>query len=241
MKINLKYIISGTGRCGTVYMARFFTDIGINCGHEAIFDYNGLDLALKKINGNALIETSHCSRFDLLKSKPIENWFSANNIMAESSYMAAPFLNNSCFSDARLIHIIRNPLKVLSSFFLDAKFFDPKSEGQKPWNSFVYKHMPSIEMEKSIVEKTCRYIIDWNRMIEKSKIEKIKIRIEDYPYDSLAKFLRSNAKIIKNNKINSWKNREKELTIFDIPKGKTRDEFVFFMKENKYSVDMTII
>jgi hypothetical protein len=35
--IKLDYLVAGTGRCGTVYMARLLTSLGINCLHEGVF------------------------------------------------------------------------------------------------------------------------------------------------------------------------------------------------------------
>lgn len=37
----LKYLITGTGRCGTGYMAQVFKSAGVPCGHEAVFSYDG--------------------------------------------------------------------------------------------------------------------------------------------------------------------------------------------------------
>ena len=39
--MKLKYLVTGTGRSGTVYMARLLTSLGIPCSHEMIFDYRG--------------------------------------------------------------------------------------------------------------------------------------------------------------------------------------------------------
>ncbi|MFW5847918.1 MAG: hypothetical protein ACOCVF_03280 [bacterium] len=37
-----RFVITGTGRCGTGYISKLLTEYGINCGHEAIFSYNGV-------------------------------------------------------------------------------------------------------------------------------------------------------------------------------------------------------
>lgn len=238
MSIKLKYILTGTGRCGTNYMARFFTDLGINCGHEAIFNTDGISQAVKKLNGNVKIETSHCSRFDIIKNQAIKKWFSDQNLKADCSYMAVPFLSHACLSDAKLIHIIRNPLLTLGSFVLDVKFFDPLDQSQIPWRNFVLHHMPEITNENSLIEKTCRYLINWNKKIEDCKLLKIKVRMEDYPFEELFKFMDIEKPdiILENKKINSWNKRKRELTIDDIPNGKTKEEFVHFMKTNGYGI-----
>ena len=56
--MNLKYLVTGTGRCGTVYMARILTSIGIPCGHETIFDYRGTRGARKRLFGEEQLRLS---------------------------------------------------------------------------------------------------------------------------------------------------------------------------------------
>ena len=36
-KQKLDFLVTGTGRCGTVYMAELLTSLGIPCGHESLF------------------------------------------------------------------------------------------------------------------------------------------------------------------------------------------------------------
>lgn len=237
MKIKLQYLATGTGRCGTNYIARFLTHAGIMCGHEAIFDYHGLIHALRRLQGNMPIFTSDCSQRDSLRGRSIQKWFDPEKIKAECSYLAAPFLNEEFLSGVKLIHVIRNPLETLSSFVLDVNFLNDKQMDQLPWRTFVLNHMPEIKEEKSIIEKTCRYIMGWNKMIEKSNLEKIKVRIEEYPYTNMLNFLniKKDQDLLPNKKINSWKRRNRNLSLEEIPSGKTRDEFVNFMKENGYS------
>lgn len=237
MQLKLKFLLTGTGRCGTNYMARFMTDLGMNCGHEAIFDHQGIDTALKRLDGRSKIQTSHCSIHDIAKNKPIESWFSAENIVAECSYMATPYLSHPCLSECKVIHVIRNPLLTLGSFAIDVKFFDPQDIHQVPWRNFVLSHMPEILNEKSIIEKTCRYLINWNRKIEQCKLPMIKIRMEDYPFANLYNFLgiKQPDKTLENKKINSWKKRKRELTLDDIPSGKTKDEFAMLVRDYGYN------
>lgn len=39
---NLKYVITGTGRCGTTFAAKSFCSAGIPCGHELVFRFHGV-------------------------------------------------------------------------------------------------------------------------------------------------------------------------------------------------------
>lgn len=40
--VRLQYVVAGTGRCGTKYMAAFLSAIGIRCGHEAVYGPHGI-------------------------------------------------------------------------------------------------------------------------------------------------------------------------------------------------------
>ena len=68
-----KFVIIGTGRSGTTYIAELLTECGIPCGHETIFDYRGItkrfgykgDVSwlalpyLSNFNGTVLHQTRH--------------------------------------------------------------------------------------------------------------------------------------------------------------------------------------
>ena len=233
--MKLKYLVTGTGRCGTVYMARFLTNLGISCGHEAIFDWNGLTQAQARLNGRAEIETSVCSRFS--HGKEIEKWFDSENLVAESSYMAAPYIDDAVLDGTKVVHLVRNPLEVLSSWVLDIHFFHKNNKCLGEYKEFIYHHVPEIKEEKTEIEKACRYLIEWDKKIDNSKIV---VRVEDFPFVDLINFLGNDVKNTKNffvdTKINSWKRRTKELTIEEIQNGSTKDEFIYMIEKYGYAL-----
>lgn len=236
--MKLKYLVTGTGRCGTVYMARFLTEIGITCGHEAVFGPKGIDDATEKLTKDSpQLATSNCSK------DGDASWFDSNNVMAESSYMSAPYLDHPLLEDTKVIHLIRDPLLVLSSWFSDIHFFRSPSCTLFPqqlgyYQEFIMSHIPRINEEETEIEKTARYIIEWTKMIKNSKKEKLLVKIENYPYFSLTNFLSVENQLnlgeiekLKNKKINSWAVREKDLTFSDIPEGQTKMEFIELYKK----------
>jgi hypothetical protein len=228
MSLELKYLVTGTGRCGTVYIARFLTHLKLYCGHESVFNYNGLEEAKKILSGEMEPETSFCSTFNEIKNEKTTGWFDSKKILAESSYMAAPFLGEDILKDILVIHVLRHPLKVLSSWVLDIRFF---SEFIPPhlilYKDFILSHSPEINEEATEIEKACRYIICWNRLIENCYQNKLLVRIEDYPFLNLLKNLNvDNKNIFPNRLINSWKKTNNFLTLRDIPDGKTKLEFL---------------
>ena len=236
-KLKLNYLVTGTGRCGTVYMARLLTSLDINCTHEAMFNYNGIEFAKSVLHNNEQLRISHCSSYDILREKNISPWIDTNGeIHAESSYMAAPFLDNEILKSTKIIHVVRNPLKVISSHVKDINFFEPHIK-HNIWLNFVLNHMPEIKYIKNSIEKACYYYINWNDMIE-CKIkshENLRHKVEDECSQTLLDFLNvsNSSNAFKNSTINSWKKRENDLTLDEIPDGTIKKEFI--EKINQYN------
>ncbi|RTK93330.1 MAG: hypothetical protein EKK64_10500, partial [Neisseriaceae bacterium] len=129
----IKYLVTGIGRSGTVYMARLLSSLGIMCGHESIFQKDGLDFSLIRLKNKKerlLSDTSRVAIRDI-NNKIIyekEIWFNPQEQIAESSYMSAPFLDNKELKDCKIIHVVRNPLKVISSTYYDVNFFEEQQQ-----------------------------------------------------------------------------------------------------------------
>lgn len=163
--MDIKYIVTGTGRCGTMFMSKFLTSAGINCGHELIFTNDGISAARQNIK-------------------------SYNNFEADSSYMAAPYLQSDLLSNSRIIHIVREPMMVINSFvvsycyFLSHTFdydgpvdnfhkwtyeYAPGADPEFKFMKFMYSHVRSL-YKKNItpLERAAIYYVAWNKMIEKS-------------------------------------------------------------------------
>lgn len=132
--ITLKYIVVGTGRCGTKTVKEFFDDKGIHCSHENIF---GIDLN------------------------------SGEGYSAASSWLAVPHLNTDMISgDAELIHLVRNPLHVIKSFY-DISQFDESKKSK--YHMYMKKHLPKGFFDSTELGNICKYYMMWNTMIEESK------------------------------------------------------------------------
>lgn len=226
--INLKYLVVGTGRCGSVFMARLLTSLNIPCSHEAIFNYQGLNYAKEVLNGNYPLKNSHCSTYDILNLKKIDKWLHSN-VIAESSYMAAPFLKDDILKNTKIIHIVRNPLKVISSHVKDINFFEPHKK-HNLWLDYVLSEVPELNSIENTIEKACYFYTHWNNMIEANIVNHINIRhnTENCCTPELLDFLEVKNPIneFKNNQINSWKKRTEDLTLNDIPDGSIRNDFI---------------
>ena len=86
---KLKYLVVGTGRCGTKYTAEVLRSVGVRCGHEGVFELGELEHAKQVLTD--------------------ELWD------AESSWLAVPFLEDSMFDDTTIVHLVRHPARVIPS------------------------------------------------------------------------------------------------------------------------------
>lgn len=237
--LKLNYIVTGTGRCGTTFYARLLTSLEIPCVHEGIFNYKGLDWAKLVISGKGSIEPSHCSTHDVLSNRRLEPWLNTKDVKAESSYMAAPFLGDDILEEVKIIHVIRNPLDVISSHVVDANFFGVKPE-DNPWLKFVFNHMPELKNIENKIERACYYYVHWNMMIEKIKEIRPYLlhKAEDMCDEKLIKFLNVKKPEIffEDNKINSWKKGDRRLRLEDIPNGKIKNDFIEITERYNYKI-----
>jgi hypothetical protein len=229
---KLKVIVSGTGRSGTVYMARALSNLGYMCGHESIFTDGGYDKAIELLNNRNLITTS---KVDVDSEDCI---FDSTLQVAESSYMSAPYLDKPIINNTKIIHVTRNPLLVLSSTFIDANFFDDANPIQMIYRNFVYSHLGELKKINNLLERSAAYYVWWNNMVEFNCNHKnyLRIQVENIEKEEFFNFLNvpitSFDKIDK--KINSWKIRDRNIMISDIPEGTIRKEFIDIIERYGY-------
>lgn len=229
--INLEYIVTGTGRCGTLYMSNLLTTLGIPCSHEGIFSHKGYEKAIEIIKEgkveNSIISKDSCDNLSEFEYK----------IIADSSYMSAPFLSKF---DAPAIHVVRNPLNVVGSFigpyFNYFKNEEPKLEKERechfPYEKFIYEHVPELKKEITQLDRAFLFYVRWNQMIEESKKTILFHRIEDdiEPIKNLFKYKGNN--FYKNKKSNS---KEKvSICVDDINNQEIKKELLEIMKRYGY-------
>lgn len=227
---QLRFVVTGTGRCGTVYLARLLTHLGVPCGHETVFDWRGLEVARKRLAGEEELQLSHCSTVQLVSGSWIQLpvWLKdIETIEAESSYMAAPYLGE--VANATIIHVVRNPLRVVNSFCNHIDYF----QSAKPNNSyeqFIYTHLPELRKDMPPYDRACLYYVRWNQIIKSSVFH----RVEDDPA-KLVSALGLHGSIITDKTINSMKKKGvKTFALQDIQSDEIREEFVQLGKSYGY-------
>jgi hypothetical protein len=229
---KLKYLVTGTGRSGTVYMSRLLTNMGIMCGHESIFTPLGFEEAKNRIKNPQLIRTSKVSMMDK------GFLFDSNIQIAESSYMAAPYINQEILKNTKIIHVMRNPIKSISSTYYDANFFAANNQGGKKYANFVESHLPELKNINNRLEKNIKYYLLWNEMIqEKCKnanfiLHKIELGITKELLDFLG--VENNKNIFLSNKINCWNKRKRDICFDEIQDFEIKKRLAQFMKKFSY-------
>lgn len=141
---ELKYIITGTGRCGTKYLSEVLTKCcDLPCGHEAVFSSKGL------VDYNLTL--------DVLQNQIIS--FKSEKIVADSSAFAALYLD--LYPQATVIHLIRNPYDVVNSIILNNWF------SNTVMLDILKEKFPEISKCVNDVDRAFLYWCLWNELINK--------------------------------------------------------------------------
>jgi hypothetical protein len=223
------------------------TSMGVPCGHESFFDYEGLEVALSRLRGESRPTLSLTSRrlWDGDRHLIDENWIpDLNALVADSSYMAAPFVDSPVLDGVQCVHVVRNPLKVVDSFVNHLKYFrDPTGErdpGNILYEDNIYRHCPELKLKMSVLERACLYYVRWNVMIE----EKIRVRphiflrVENDPWPVLEMIGRQGSEVDLGTAVNSFRRKgEPALQLEDIPPGNIKSEFLEMAR--RYGYDLT--
>ncbi len=154
--IKLRYLVTGTGRSGTVSLACALTRAGISCSHERFFRGGSAEEAaglLAEGGGGNSYCSSHCGLPE-----------AGETVLAESSYMAAPYLAAPMLADTTIIHAVRSPWRVIPSFLNGIQFF--RDEPIHDHERFIYGVLPELRHIDSPMDRAAYYYIHWNLMIE---------------------------------------------------------------------------
>jgi hypothetical protein len=230
---NLKYLIVGTGRCGTVHMSRLLTSLDIMCGHESVFNYRGINYARLVLQG---IEPCKLSLISKINMKQYDNWFDSNTIKADSSLYGVPFLDEKILKNTKILHLVRNPIKVVSSFFLDSDIFSNLNFGKCPYRKFIFDSLPELFAIKNLIERCVYYFNTWNNKILKKKL--MIHQVENGLDENLCNFLciKKPQIYFDDKKTNTWKKNNNMIKISDIPDGELKKEFLILSEKLGYNI-----
>ena len=152
-----KFQFSGTGHCGTGYVAKVLTKLGTRCSHEGTFDLGGIQNARWVISmRNADPEKYRC--------------------VADSSWLSAPFLGEPELDGITIVHLVRDPKKWIDSV-LRYTAYVPVVPSPLRYVVYGESFIPEIEHWKRRVDRAVLWYLAYNRMCEEHA--DIRHRIED--------------------------------------------------------------
>ncbi len=187
---SLRFVLVGSGRSGTRYAATVFSQLGIPCGHEAVFGWgkpaNLVPCCISSsppwpvLRPAGVVAPPRSSPATptsaRLASEPEASPNEGRNLcnralIGDASFCAAPFLAG--FSGT-VFHQVRNPLAVLCSIIATGFFADP---GQyTPHLRLIERSLPGIKRRETPLLKAMYFIVKWNRMCE--PVAKMRWRVE---------------------------------------------------------------
>lgn len=229
--MNLKVVVTGTGRCGTNFVANVLTSMGLPCGHEAIFGPEGWERAGGILAGLQPPESSLISKSGTVLAEDHE-------IEGESSYAAAPFLARL---DTLVIHLVRNPVDVIASMtglgFRNFAEAYPVDYEDQPYHfdheRFLYEHVPELSGEMTQIDRACLFYLRWNQMIEDSGKVSLFHRIED-PVENITRFLGLEGDPYEDRFCNSFSNTSRPWSLSDIRSNRINFELREMMRRYGY-------
>lgn len=136
-------LVTGTGRCGTGYMSKVLTSVGVKCTHERVFTLEGWQYALEHLKAR--------------RRNPHWGW------QADSSWLAAPFLQKPELHCLTVVHLVRHPKKVIESN-LRLHFFTHPHYG--PYFRWMAKFIPKIDDFDTSQDKVVYWYLKLNQISE---------------------------------------------------------------------------
>jgi hypothetical protein len=230
--MNLDWIVTGTGRCGTVYAAKLLTSAGIPCGHEAFFKSCGI---VDKPN------LSYCSQHEMLDDgtwKPLDQWVDIDAIRADSSYMAAPYLGLDWLQETKVIHLVRNPIQVVDSFcncLRGQEGYFTSLEPNNEYEEFIYNNIGELKKPMPQYDRGALFYVLWNKMIERRSDVKL-VRVEKCP-SRLFDVLGTRPEVhFQDKKANAFPHPRRRFTPDDIESREIKSIFMEMGKRYGYSM-----
>lgn len=137
----IAFVITGTGRSGTMWAAEALTAAGLPCAHE-----------------------HSCSSWDDDYGDD-QVWRDMPGGLGESSWQAAPFVGAMQRAGVPVVHLVRHPIEVASSL-IGNNMLQPILGEPLPWHRFIEAHIGDHIFRLHPHDRALRFWTEWNRQIE---------------------------------------------------------------------------
>jgi hypothetical protein len=166
-----RILVTGAARSGTGYVAEYlrsFVQIPNCVGHENVYGLH------HEHEGRV---TVHVSKLDQPPS-----W---GTYQVESSWLAAPFLSSAAPDRSIVVHLVRDPIKAISSIYRRG-FLRPGNAYGEFANKNLGGDLVFFEAYRDPLLRACHYWCEWNLMILTSKCPVAVWRVESLASADLA-------------------------------------------------------
>lgn len=166
-------IVTGTGRCGTGYIAHVLNSVNVKCSHEGVF------AAYHDAQGPVIPDGLSTDEeiIGRVKKRHQNAWW---NWQADSSWMAVPYLERPELEKMTVVHLVRDPKKTIDSMVRTGGF-NPDIGGLF-WQ-FQVKHLPALLETDDRKIRAGLFYTKWNERAERKAT--IRWRVEDDVLDLL--------------------------------------------------------
>lgn len=134
---QLRYLIVGTGGCGSRSTAIGLQNAGLVATHERIFNFSG--------------------------AYPNMDWW--RHVEAEVSWLAVHHLNRFVkeYPDVMIVHLVRHPFRVTESIYDAGMIY---SDNQGGYVLYTHNSLQTLHDYDSPWDKTAHYVVEWNKRCE---------------------------------------------------------------------------
>ena len=171
---GLDFVVTGTGRSGTLYSARLFTEAGLPCGHEDYFRYwpAWFERGQRREQPYAALrEPYYRARESARRLR--------SPVVGDASWLAVPRLKH--FRGAVFLQV-RHPLQVVRGFVGNEFFTNPEEHGH--YHGYATQF---FGLTGDPVQDALRWWLDWNQRAERHA--DITYRLEDFDEARFASLL----------------------------------------------------
>lgn len=137
----IDFVITGTGRSGTMWAAKALTAAGLPCTHEYV-----------------------CSSWTDTYGDNLAWQSTPRGLLGESSWQAAPFVEEMRAAGVKVIHLVRHPLEVASSMVTNDMLL-PVDDTPLPWHRFIEAHIGDHIFRLHPHDRALRFWTEWNKQI----------------------------------------------------------------------------
>lgn len=176
---GLWLVVTGTGRCGTKFTNKVLGSISLKCMHQGVFRPGRGGPGSPEVDPGLVELVTVADVKQRVATQKAGRW----GWVAETSWLAAPYLGIEEMEGITVVHLVRHPKKVIDSL-VKCQVFEVR-ERYGLYYDFAYHWVPQMRYLKTPEERAAEFYVKWNNIIE--PYADVFWRVEDGPEGLLDK------------------------------------------------------